>query len=109
MILDLVLKRKWYEMIQNGEKTEEYRKISDYWVRRLCGVVRNLETGDDEVVIKRFTHVKFHLGRSNKRTMLFKIKDFTIGQGNVEWGAPENEDVFIIKLGERVLFGTRII
>ena len=28
-------------------------------------------------------------------------KSITIGKGNPEWGAP-NEDVFIIKLGKRI-------
>ena len=34
--LYLPLKAKWYEMIENGVKTEEYREIKAYWVQRLC-------------------------------------------------------------------------
>ena len=33
--LDLVLKRKWYDMIASGEKTEEYREIKPYWIMRM--------------------------------------------------------------------------
>ena len=34
-ILDLVLTYHWYDMIESGEKKEEYRKIKPYWIRRL--------------------------------------------------------------------------
>ena len=34
-VLDLVLKKKWYDMIESGEKTEEYREIKPYWEKRL--------------------------------------------------------------------------
>ena len=33
-ILPLPLKKKWFDMIQGGEKTEEYREIKDFWARR---------------------------------------------------------------------------
>ena len=33
--LDLVLKKKWFDMIASGEKTEEYREIKPYWESRL--------------------------------------------------------------------------
>lgn len=33
--LKLVLKKKWYDMIASGEKTEEYREITPYWCNRL--------------------------------------------------------------------------
>ena len=35
VILDLVLKGKWYDMIERGGKLEEYREIKPYWDRRL--------------------------------------------------------------------------
>ena len=31
----LVLKRKWFAKIWNGEKTVEYRSLTPYWKRRL--------------------------------------------------------------------------
>lgn len=33
--------------------------------------------------------------------MTFQCEGITIGRGNKEWGAPD-EDVFIIKLGKRI-------
>ena len=34
-VLSLVLERKWFEMIERGEKREEYRDDSRYWFTRL--------------------------------------------------------------------------
>lgn len=31
MTLRLTLKKKWFDMIQSGEKKEEYRTLKDYW------------------------------------------------------------------------------
>lgn len=37
-ILPLVLKSKWYDMIANGEKKEEYRDAIKYWFTRLSNM-----------------------------------------------------------------------
>lgn len=34
-ILDLPLKKEWYNMIEAGEKLEEYRELTAYWIVRL--------------------------------------------------------------------------
>lgn len=47
-----------------------------------------------------YTHVRFRRGYTNT-TMLFKCEGICIGKGNQSWGAPK-EEVFIIKLGERI-------
>lgn len=85
-ILHLSLKKEFYTLIESGVKTEEYRDIKPYWTKRIVG--------------HNFTHVKFSYGYT-KRTMTFELKHISIGKGKPEWGAPQ-EDVFIIKLGERV-------
>ena len=38
--LNLVLKHKWYDMIDRGEKPEEYREIKPYWEKRLIDYKR---------------------------------------------------------------------
>jgi len=119
--LYLTLKKEWYEMIEHGEKTEEYREITDYWVRRLLFVGRHFD--DDyqswedciamlrsvrdrhhalksmRAMAKRFDAVCFSYGYT-KRRMTFECKGITIGRGRPEWGAPDH-DCFIIKLGHR--------
>lgn len=34
--------------------------------------------------------------------MTFKIDDISISNGKTEWGAPEQNKVFVVKLGERI-------
>ena len=86
-VLDLVLKHQWYDMIESGEKREEYRAITPYWRKRI-------QSG------KRYTHVRFHRGYTAK-SMVFRFDGLRIGNGNTQWGAPADRDVFIISLGER--------
>lgn len=35
MNLQLTLKKKWFDMTKSGIKTEDYREINEYWIRRL--------------------------------------------------------------------------
>lgn len=118
IILDLILKGKWYDMIASGEKPEEYREIKSYWIKRImkcykwCGVnpVTNISrclfpkqcinTYDFCNISGGFTHVRFHRGYTST-TMLFECNGITIGKGNPAWGAPTDREVFIIKLGVR--------
>lgn len=84
--LDLHLKKRWYQMIESGEKPEEYREIKPYWEKRLIG--------------KSYTHVRFRYGYTN-RCMVFVIESITTGRGKPQWGAPI-QPVFIIKLGQKI-------
>ena len=114
-ILHLPLKKEWYEMIESGVKTEEYREIKPYWEKRLIDykalkrdydwivfrkVVLGKWTNPCEHYPKDYTHVKFSYGYT-KRTMTFEIESITIGKGKPEWGAP-TEVGFVIKLGKRI-------
>lgn len=117
--LHLPLKAQWYEMIESGVKSEEYRILSHYWVQRLlvrCNGKRlrrdealeyalredmlKFPTLNEALKFKKYDAVKFSYGYTH-RTMTFEIESITIGKGNPEWGAPDKE-VFIIKLGRRV-------
>jgi hypothetical protein len=45
-ILHLTLKKKWFDLIASGEKTEEFREYKPYWKSRLvdsCGYGRNFD------------------------------------------------------------------
>lgn len=100
-ILYLPLKKEWYEMIERGEKREEYREFSKYWKKRL---IETCKTHPKSPVsydyLKIFDAVCFSYGYT-KRRMLWECKGITIGRGHPEWGAPDYE-VFIIKIGKRI-------
>ena len=98
--LVLPLKKEWYEMIECGVKTEEYRECKPYWNKRLMRKVWNFADNSLCDIPKKFDAVKFSYGYT-KRTMTFECKGITIDKGRKEWGAPDN-DVFIIKLGRRI-------
>lgn len=122
--LHLSLKKEFYTLIESGVKTEEYREIKPYWLKRLLRTIdanfHHYEDVDNECAKfytenvdllkedfklggfqqKGYTHVKFSYGYT-KRTMTFEIKCITIGKGNPEWGAP-TKNVFIIKLRKRL-------
>ena len=83
--LYLPLKKQWYEMIERGEKREEYREMKPYWQKRLTG---------------RIDAVSFSYGYTKQR-MTFECAGITVGRGRPEWGAPDDE-VFVIKLGKRI-------
>lgn len=57
--LYLPLKKQWYEMIERGEKREEYREMKPYWQKRLTG---------------RIDAVSFSYGYT-KRRMTFECAD----------------------------------
>lgn len=107
--LDLVLKGKWYDMIESGEKKEEYRAKTPYWVKRLLGCERGEYCHHkccgqcSRFKPKPYTRVCFHRGYTSKRVMCFELKEIWDGFGEVQWGAPADEHVFILALGERLL------
>lgn len=105
-VLDLPLKKEWYDMIESGIKTEEYREIKPYWVKRLTMYHNGLlpfsvRNHYQEPKFKEYDMVRFRYGYT-KRTMTFKIKEITLGHGKPEWGHVTAAAVFIIKLGERI-------
>lgn len=90
--LDLVLKEKWYRMIESGEKTEEYREIKPFWEKRM----QNCRD-------RHYDKVTFHLGYSKDRpSMTFALDKITIDKGRPEWGAEEGKLYFVIHLGKRL-------
>lgn len=83
--LHLVLKAKWYNLIESGEKTSEYREVKPYWDNRLN---------------KHYDTVTFQKGyNKNPPKMTFEIISIE------KTSAPndlELEEVYEIKLGKRL-------
>lgn len=129
--LNLTLKAQWYDMIESGEKPEEYRELKKYWIqgsKRIASLTEEMEwavwdefieslqnkhRGYDSyqqlleefaVKINDIDFIHFFRGGAPSfkyPNMVWECEGITIGKGNPKWGAPE-EDVFIIKLGSRV-------
>lgn len=103
--LFLILKKQWYDMIASGEKLEEYREITPYWIKRIWD--------------KKPSIVTFQLGYSKKQRMKFKIERVLtyIPSDDIEvirrfykwkksfefsWGFDDVEALFVIRLGEKI-------
>lgn len=112
--LDLVLKVRWYEMIASGEKREEYRKIGDYWSKRLlvpldtekrADGVPTPQYGDlsnrSAAAFRKFAFVRFRRAYTST-AMTFAVDGIEIAEGNPEWGAIPGVKYFVIKIGNRI-------
>lgn len=104
-MLVLPIKKKWFEMIVNGEKKEEYREIKPYYTTRFNRLFPyNIHTNKNEV---------WYLGdRTMPQELIFRngydynspaIKckcTVEIGEGKKEWGADPDINYYIIKIIE---------
>jgi hypothetical protein len=103
-VLNLTLKRQWFEMIASGEKTEEYREKNDYWISRLCDFDKCLKTNSYEH-FKDFNAVHFYNGWAcSTKYQNFQVvcNGIELREGKPEWGAEPGKKYFVIKLGERI-------
>lgn len=105
--LTLSLKRQWFEKIKSGEKKEEYRECSEYWVTRfgnLCGFFEYKFVDNHRKMIScerlNCDKLVFTLGYpkadDTERRLVFKNPRIRIGTGRPEWGAEPGKQYFVI-------------
>lgn len=115
--LTLHLKKEWFDKIKSGEKKEEYRALSTYWIKRLTNCEQNfLEFIWDSVSafpnpterfnmelenwLEQFDRLRFVLGyaktNDDERILEFKNPKIRIGTGRPEWGAVPGVNYFVI-------------
>ena len=83
--LHLVLKQKWFDMIASGEKLAEYRRMTDYWEKRICANRFDIEK------------VVFHRGYTNTTCEKY-VKAISVDVGRKEWGADPMTEYYVIRL-----------
>lgn len=96
--LYLVLQKKWFDQILSGEKKEEYRDFTEYYVSRL-GV---LDKDGELIDTKKFDTIRFQLGyRKNAPQIVVECKDVLI---EVDEGEDDEINLdnsnFVIVLGD---------
>lgn len=85
-VLTLTVSKQWFDMIVAGEKTEEYREIKPYWIKRLttnCEVAYDVaaETYCGKVLYRPYTNVLFINGYHKDSPRIEKeIERITIGK-----------------------------
>lgn len=105
--LHLPLKKEWYEMIESGVKTEEYREIKPYWSKRflkdlpvfwrmafnVAMLSNNCSHLQGREIHPIYTHITFSYGYT-KRTMTFELERITIGKGTPRMGRTRQRCVY---------------
>lgn len=103
--LTLTLKKKWFDMIKSGVKTEEYREIKPFWTKRLMGnAIEYVPDMDNPIVPttipKNYDTLVFTLGYPKAddmaRRMVFKNPKIKIAVGNPDWGAEKDKMYYVI-------------
>jgi len=110
--LHLNLKRKWYDMILSGEKTEEYRDIKHYWCGRLMNrpfsfmsetpedILKDLDVCPNGVFQEPDT-ITFSNGYQKDRDQfVIELKGIEVDFGSLKWGAKPLTKYFVLKLGK---------
>lgn len=87
-LLYVPINKKWFDMIEQGIKKEEYREIGDHWDSRLIthgGAGMGMMIGK----YKEFDIVRLTNGYGTiMPTIDVEHKGTRMGVGNPEWGAP---------------------
>lgn len=109
-VLPLVLKGKWYEMIESGEKLEEYRLDTPYWRTRINKWLFRSKAWREPRV------VEFRLGYAKDAPRMAFIVDRVVRYlGNmtawhIEWGEPcDKGPYYALKLGERIKLSSIVV
>ena len=120
-VLDLVLEKRWWNLIASGDKTEEYRLVNRWSILRLINEEYHICFDTDDIVtdfmawynftkldrnkiFRGYDVVCFHLVYP-EISMSFKIEAISVKHGefcSLIWGADPDKYYFVIKLGERI-------
>ncbi len=129
-MLNLTLKKKWFDLISSGQKKAEYREIKPYWIRRLIQYdsfvspedyypeelcMEFVKFPDDHITtmkifgckFKRFTTVSANNGyKKDCPNIKWIHHNITIGKPNPEWCEPGDVDkiVFILSIGNIIKY-----
>lgn len=112
-ILQLTLKREWYQKIASGEKKEEYREIKPYWAKRFVGswiykgerkglfpdAKNTFMSGFDINSFQKYDVIIFMNGYGDVPTTIVEHKGIEVKEGNERWGALAKQFYFTHKLG----------
>lgn len=94
-VLNLTLKKVWFDMILSGEKKHEYREYKEFWKKRF------LITTTHPPVCKHYDEVIFRNGYSNTSPMMrIKLTGLSYNFGKEEWGGDSKNIQFVLSLGK---------
>lgn len=105
--ITLTLHKKWFDMILSGVKTEEYRDIKPYWIRRLLGNWHQYHADSvfyrgDYLMPFGVNKIRFKNGYGrNAPEFTIEWNGISVDCPNPDWSpiSTHNTFVFILKLG----------
>ena len=98
-MLTLPIRKKWFDMILSGEKTEEYREIKPYWTKRFEKVFE-FSPWDGYPIGGDAHEVMFRNGYGNNAPSFTAICTLDVSTGKEEWGAEHGKLYFVLKILE---------
>ena len=112
-MLTLPIKKKWFDMIMSGEKTEEDREIKPYYTVRFQKIVAPWASDKQHFWDRLFEEeckcgwydcesdqfeVLFRNGYSAHSPAVVATVTLRIGQGKPEWGAEAGKDYYVMRI-----------
>ena len=95
-MLTLPIKKKWFDMIARGEKLEEYRDVTPYYIGRFQKALGgDLAKAFDD---GRIRVVRFRNGYRADSPLLEAVVSFRIGTGRPEWGAEPGRNYIVLRI-----------
>jgi len=88
-----VLNKEKFYLVATGQLKEVYVTLKAHWFKRLT---------DGEGKVNHYDAISFTCGISKDNIITFILKDFFLGYGDENCGAPEDDKVFIAVLGDRI-------
>jgi len=86
-MLTLPIKKKWFDMMINGVKTEEYRNATKYYYTRFNNLFDALDTDIKPIL--------FRNGYSADSPSFVANCSFLLGTGREEWGAEKGKEYYV--------------
>ena len=101
IILNLTIKRRWFDMIERGEKSEEYRSVDNAQARNACGsVAHGWPTGGGAMVLRNGY-------RMDSPAVAVRVFGMTIRSGaqaeHPEWGEPTGRGAHFAIMFDRII------
>ena len=87
-MLTLPIKRKWFDMIESGEKKEEYRDSTPYYEARFTNLPRLSENGMLQ------SYIRLRAGYTPDSPSMTIQCWIDKGTGRTEWGAKPGKKYF---------------
>lgn len=98
-MLTLPIKKKWFDMIKDGIKKEEYREIKPYYDSRFSRLVPRINEDYPEYrKLKNIFSVRFRNGYSKTSPTIQCRVELKVDYGKEKWGAEPNKQYYVLKI-----------